>query len=213
MGDFFSAVSVSLYCSLISTGLCAVIGIPLGLFLAVRRFPGSSAVVAVLQSLLAIPTVVVGLFVYTLIRRNGYLGDFELLYSLGAIIVGQTVLAIPIMTIFTYSAVNAIDGCAVETAVTLGARKLGVLGTLFNEARLGIFAAIAATFGRLIGEVGVSMMLGGNILGMTRTMTTAIALETSKGEFALAIKLGGALLLVSLSVNLLLRFFQRGGVK
>lgn len=163
--------------------------------------------------MLAIPTVVIGLFVYTLICRQSPLGNMGLLFTLPAIVLGQFILALPIMIALTQSAVSTLENSARETAVTLGAGSFGVSAILIREARFGIMAGVALTFGRLIGEVGISMMLGGNIEGYTRTMTTAIALETSKGEFALGMRLGIILLIIAILVNLLLRYFQGKGEK
>jgi tungstate transport system permease protein len=157
---------------------------------------------------MAIPTVVVGLFVYTLIARRAPLGSLGLLFSVPAMIIGQALLALPIMVVLAHTTFAAVERGARETALTLGAGPGAVTMTLVREARFGLMAAVAATFGRLIGEVGISMMLGGNIAGYTRTMTTAIALETSKGEFMLGLKLGFILLAIALLVNLGLRYFQ-----
>jgi tungstate transport system permease protein len=208
MSDLFSAVRVSLLVSSSATVLCAVVGVPLGALLALREFRGKGAVVTVLNMLLAVPTVVVGLLVYAMICRGSVLGRYQLLFTPGAIVLGQFVLALPIMVAFCHSAVAGVEHGARDTAVTLGAGGPLLVWTLLSEARFGVLAAVAAAFGRVIGEVGVSMMLGGNIAGYTRTMTTTIALETSKGEFGLGIRLGVILLLIALGVNALLRFLQ-----
>lgn len=204
----FSAVAVSLKVSILSTLLCCAIGVPSGVFIAIKGFPGKNALVTVLHSLLAVPTVVIGLFVYTLLCRASPLGRFHLLFSITAMVIGQVLLALPIAVAFTLSAVSAVDRAAAETASLLGVRSFSFMRIMVSEARFGILAAVASTFGRLIGEVGISMMVGGNILGVTRTMTTTIALETSKGEFALGLKLGGILLVLALAVNALLRLLK-----
>jgi tungstate transport system permease protein len=208
MTNPFPAVTVSLHVSLLSTALCAAAGIPAGCALALCDFRGKNTLIALLNTLLALPTVVVGLFAYSLLRRNGILGAHSLLFTRGAIVIGQFVLALPIMVTFCHGAIAHLDPGARESARMLGAGPGRVALTLINEARFGIMAAVAATFGRLIGEVGISMMLGGNIAGVTRTMTTAIALETSKGEFTLGLQLGGILLAIALAVNISLRFLQ-----
>jgi tungstate transport system permease protein len=208
MNSFVSAILVSLKVSLAATLLCIVVGIPLGCAIAISRFGGKNILLSFLNTLLAVPTVVVGLFVYFFICSQSPLGRFHLLFTPGAIIIGQFILALPIMVVFSCTAVAAVERSALETAKMLGAQKVRAFATLIAEARFGILAAIAATFGRLIGEVGVSMMLGGNIAGYTRTMTTTIALETSKGEFALGLHLGSVLLAIALIVNFALRYFR-----
>jgi len=205
MHEIFSAVRLSLCVGVISTALCALVGIPAGCILAAVTFRGKRLVLCVLNTLLSIPTVVVGLLVYSMICRRSPLGFMDLLFTPSAIVIGQVLLALPIMVLFTCTAVSAVDKAAAETAITLGAGRFATAMVAISEARTGILAAVAATFGRLIGEVGVSMIVGGNIWGYTRTMTTAIALETAKGEFAVAVKLGGILLIMSLGVNMVLQ--------
>ena len=206
--QFWSAIFISLYASTAATVLCTIIGIPLGCGLALSHFKGKHLTLSLLNTLLSFPTVVVGLIVYLLICRNSVLGGLHLLFTPEAIIFGEFILALPIMVVFSHSAVASIDPTARETAILLGVNAPRLFLMLISEARLGIIAAIAATFGRLIGEVGVAMMLGGNIAGYTRTMTTTIALEASKGEVLLGLQLGGVLLLLAVVVNLLLRYLQ-----
>jgi tungstate transport system permease protein len=208
MSDLLSPILVSIETACAATFVCVLVGVPCGYVLAVRRFRGRQPLITVLNTLMAIPTVVVGLFVYTLIARRAPLGSLGLLFSVPAMIIGQALLALPIMVVLAHTAFAAVERGARETALTLGAGPGAVTMTLVREARFGLMAAVAATFGRLIGEVGISMMLGGNIAGYTRTMTTAIALETSKGEFMLGLKLGFILLAIALLVNLGLRYFQ-----
>jgi tungstate transport system permease protein len=208
MNDLFIIILTSLKVSLAATLICSIFGIPAGYFIAVNRFRGKQTLITVLHTLLSVPTVVIGLFVYSLICNGSLLGNFRLIFSLAAIIMGQVILALPIMVVYAHTAITAVDRSARETALTLGASQLMVTRTVIREARFGLVAAFAATFGRLIGEVGISMMLGGNIYGYTRTMTTAIALETSKGEFALGLQLGVVLLVIALMVNLIFRHFK-----
>ncbi len=158
---------------------------------------------------MALPTVVVGLIIYTLISRSGPLGMLNLLYTQTAMIIGQFVLVTPILITLTISAVHAIDESVADTAMTLGANKRQVAFTIFVEARFGLLAAIISGFGRIIGEVGSAMMLGGNIRYFTRTMSTAIALQTSMGEFEIGIALGIILLLVAFVINILFHYFQQ----
>jgi tungstate transport system permease protein len=157
---------------------------------------------------MAIPTVVIGLFVFSFISRQGPLGVLGLLFTPAAMVVGQFLLATPIVVALSYAAIQGIDPRVKMTALTLGARSHQVIITLLLEARFAIIAAVIAGFGRVIGEVGSAMMLGGNIRGYTRTISTAIALETSKGEFSLGLALGMILLTVALSVNIALRYLQ-----
>jgi tungstate transport system permease protein len=155
--------------------------------------------------------VVVGLFVYAFISRRGIFGPFDLLYTQKAIIIGQVILIIPIVTTFTISAISRIDDRYRETALTLGANALQTAWVILREARFGIVASVIVAFGRVIAEVGISMMLGGNAKGFTRTMTTAMALEYDKGEFVLSVALGIVLLVVSFVVNIFFNYFQGKG--
>lgn len=207
--EVMHAIWTSLYTSGCAILLAAVVGIPGGTLLGLGRFAGRRAVLTVLNTLMALPTVVVGLVVYGLLSRQGPLGVWGLLFTPAAMIIGQTVLAAPIVANYTVAAVAGADPRILPTALTLGAGRLRGAGQLLVEVRFGVMAAIVAGFGRVIAEVGVAMMLGGNIRGYTRTMTTAIALETSKGEFAFGLALGIVLLAVALIVNLFLNLLQQ----
>jgi tungstate transport system permease protein len=207
--DVVAAVWASLRFSLVSTTLAAAIGVPLGAVIALVPFRGRRVTVAIFDTLLALPTVVVGLTVYAMLSRQGPLGGFGLLFTPWAIIAGQTVLVVPIVTALTRSAVASVDPIFADTARTLGAGPWRTGLAVLGEARGGVFAACGTAFGRAIGEVGVSMMLGGNIDGFTRTMTTVIALETSKGEFELALALGLVLLVVAFGINVAVRSSRR----
>lgn len=208
--DVMAAVGTSLGVSLWSVLLAALVGVPVGIAIAVRPFPMKKGVLMVLNSLMAIPTVVLGLLVYGLVSRQGPFGGHGLLFTPKAMIIGQTLLAVPIITNYTLSAIQGADARIVPTALTLGAGPLESMIALTREVRFGIMAAVIAGFGRVISEVGVAMMLGGNIRWYTRTMTTAIALETSKGEFAFGLALGIILMGVSFAVNILLTLLQEG---
>jgi tungstate transport system permease protein len=203
-----SAVSVSLQVSAVAILVATALGVPLGYALATTRFPGRSLVTTLLNTLMALPTVVAGLLVYTLLARGSVLGPLDLLFSRAAIIIGEIVLALPIVAALTASAISALGERPRQAAVLLGASRTRATFTVLHECRFSLLAAVAAAYGRVIGEVGVAMILGGNIEGVTRTMTTAIALETSKGEFAVALALGMILMAVSLGVNLGLRYLQ-----
>jgi tungstate transport system permease protein len=163
-----------------------------------------------LNSLMAMPTVVIGLLVYGFLSRQGPLGSLGLLFTPRAIVIGLTILATPVIGNYAVSAIQAADERILPTALTLGASNLQSLFQLAREVRFGLMAAIIAGFGRVVSEVGVAMMLGGNIRMYTRTMTTAIALETSKGDFAIGLALGLILIVVALSVNLVLTVAQEG---
>ena len=203
------AVRTSLFTTAIAIILAAGIGIPVGTLLGLGRFAGRRAGLTLLNTLMALPTVVVGLVVYGLLSRQGPLGAWGLLFTPAAMIIGQTILAAPIVANYTVAAVAGADPRIMTTALTLGAGRLRGAGQLLMEVRFGVMAAIVAGFGRVIAEVGVAMMLGGNIRNYTRTMTTAIALETSKGEFAFGLALGLVLLTVALIVNLFLNLLQQ----
>lgn len=206
--EFLEIVLVSLLVALTSTTLATVCGVPFGIYVAEKRFPGRKAVITVLNTLMSLPTVVVGLMLYSFLSRRGPLGEFGLLYTRSAMIMGQFILAFPIIAGLTVASVSALDRRIRVTIRSLGADSTQGFRMFLYEARFGILAAMVAGFGRVFAEVGVSMMLGGNIKGYTRNITTAIALETSKGEFALGIALGIVLLAVALTINVLFNLFK-----
>lgn len=200
--DVMSAVGLTFETALCATFVASLGAVPVGLALGSFSFRGRDTLQAVLQALLAVPTVVIGLGLYLLLSRRGPLGSFDLLYTPAAIVIGQTLLAFPVIAAFVAAASSAADPRALETARALGAGWTRALASLAGELRLPLLAAIAAGYGRVISEIGVAMIVGGNIRGSTRTMTTTIALETAKGDFALAIALGLLLLLASVVLNL-----------
>ena len=207
--EVYVTVWVSLYVSFIAIILATLIGIPAGLIIGTAQFPGKRVVITLLNTLMALPTVVVGLVVYGFLSRMGPLGSWGLLFTPWAMVIGQVILAVPIIANYTLGALSAADPRIMPTALTLGASQMQGSMQLLQEIRFGAMAAVIAGFGRVIAEVGVAMMLGGNIRGYTRTMTTAIALETSKGEFAFGLALGVFLLGVALLVNLFLNLLQQ----
>lgn len=207
--EVLRAVRTSVGCALASTAIAAAVGVPLGALIGTSQFRAKRAVVTLLNTLLALPTVVVGLVLYALMSRQGPLGTLGLLFTPWALVVGQSVLAVPIITSYALSAVHGADARVLPTAWTLGAGRLASVALLLREVRFGVMAAVIVGFGRVISEVGLAMMLGGNIRGHTRTMTTAIALETSKGEFAFGLALGLVLMAVALAVNLVLCQLQQ----
>lgn len=206
--ELLSAVNVSFYTTFLSTLFASAIGIPIACFLALVPFKGKNSVITVLKTLLAMPTVVIGLIAFSLLCRGSILGPLHLLFTPAAIITGQTFLALPIIIVFTYTSLMSTVVHASDTLKTFGSGTYQLCVALISEARFGILAAVAATFGRLIGEVGISMMLGGNIAGYTRTMTTAIAMETSKGELITGLQIGAVLMLIALFVNIGLKFLR-----
>jgi tungstate transport system permease protein len=200
----------SLLIATVATLVASLLGVPAGVLIAEHEFRGKRAVVTVLNTLLAIPTVVVGLLVYTLISRTGPLGRFELLFSVPGIIIGEVLLILPIVMAFTVTAVARTDRDVRKTAATLGASERQIHWLVLRESRFGVLAAVIAAFGRVVSEVGVAMILGGNVDRFTRTMTTAIVLNVDMGGFAVALALGIVLLAVSLSINVLFQYFQGG---
>ncbi|MDD5555687.1 MAG: ABC transporter permease [bacterium] len=209
--ELLRITALSLRVSAAATLIAAGAGIPLGWLVATRRFPGRWLVESVLRTLLAFPTVVVGLLCYSLLRRDGPLGPLDLLFTPSAMVIGQTILALPIAAAFSAAAVRGVDRRARETALTLGATAGQAARAVLREGGPALAAAAAAAFGRVFAEVGVSMMLGGNIRFYTRNITTAIALETGRGEFALATALGMILLAVAFAVNAAMRVAERRG--
>jgi len=208
------AIWLSLWTAVVSIAVIAPPSIALGFLLAKRRFPGQRAVVVLVQALLSFPTVVIGLLIYLMLSRRGPFGSWELLFTPSAIVLGYMMIAFPILVVFTISAVQGADPRIYETARCLGAARLRASLTTLLEVRFGVLAAVVNGFGRVISEVGCAIMVGGNIEGLTRNIPTAIALETSKGDFAQGIALGLVLMAVALGVNVALAVLQgRGGLR
>ncbi len=208
--ELIEVVAASLKVSLTSTFLATLAGVPLGALLFLKSFPGKNLVRLTVRTLTALPTVVVGLLIYGMIGRQGPLGQWGMLFTPAAIVMGQFILALPIVVYLTHSAVAAADPRMFATCKSFGAGPWRSSVIAIGEMRTGVAAAIIAAFGRVIAEVGVAMMVGGNIKGYTRTMTTAIALETGKGELEFALALGVILLAVAFTVNLALQLLSRG---
>lgn len=204
----FTSFSVSVKAILIAAPMAFVVAF----LMAHLRYPGRRAMIAGFSALQSIPAVVVGLTVYLVLSRSGPLGDLKLLFTHTSMVIGQILLSLPLLVALSHAAFQAADRRVWETAVTLGAKPYRAFLTLIHEVRFGLVAALIAGFGRIIAEVGCSMMVGGNILGYTRNIPTAIALETTKGEFAQAIALGMVLLTLALLLNGMLSFFQGRGV-
>ena len=204
-------IGISFGVSLRAILVCAPVAIVVAFLLTIGRFPGRRALVSMFNSLMAVPAVVVGLTVYLLLSRSGPMGDLKLLFTQTAMIIGQMVLAFPLLVAMSHAALQGAEKSAWETAITLGANPWQAMLTVMREVRFGLLAAVIAGFARIIAEVGCSMMVGGNILGVTRNIPTAIALETSKGEFVQGIALGMVLLFLALFLNFVLSFMQGKG--
>lgn len=204
----YQIVWTSLKISLIATFVSSLLGVILGIWAAISEFTGKRFLQQLLNTLMAMPTVMIGLIFYGLLSRRGPLGEFGLLYTQTAVIIGEACLILPIIMNMTLVAVQSADNRLIVTLKILGAKNHQQIPLILSELRFVILAAIITGFGRAIGEVGAAMMLGGNIQGSTRTMTTAIALETSKGDFELGLALGLLLLLIAFAVNLLLQLLE-----
>jgi tungstate transport system permease protein len=194
-----------------ATLVSLLVGIPAGMVLALARFPGRNLCVALVNTGMGLPPVVVGLFVTIFLWRSGPLGFFALLYTPTAIVIAQFIIAAPIVTGLTMAAMQQLNPRLRLQLLALGASRLQLLWLLMREARLPMLAAVMAGFGGVISEVGASMMVGGNLQGQTRVLTTATVLETSKGNFDLAIALSAILLLLTFAVNYLLTWVQQRG--
>jgi tungstate transport system permease protein len=206
-GIIFLSLKVSGSALLIATAF----GLPVGALLGLKRFPGRDLAISSVNTLMGLPPVVVGLFVYLLLSRKGPLGFMGLLYSPTAMVVAQTILALPIVSALCHSAIVNIDPIIRLSARTLGATPGQETIAVIREARYGIFSAVIAAFGRVMAEVGSILIVGGNIAGYTRVMTTTIALETDKGNFELALALGIILLAISFVINAVLHGVQKKG--
>jgi tungstate transport system permease protein len=202
---------LSLKVSGMATALSLLAGMPLGTVLALVRFPGRGLLVALVNTGMGLPPVVVGLFVSIVLWRSGPLGVLELLYTPTAILVAQFVIAFPVVTGLTLAAVQQIPPRFRLQVQGLGASRLQLVGILIREARLPLLAALMAGFGAVISEVGASLMVGGNIRGQTRVLTTATVLETGKGNFDIAIALSIILLTLTFLVNWALTWIQQRG--
>ncbi|MBI2851860.1 MAG: ABC transporter permease [Chloroflexi bacterium] len=200
----------SLVIAVTSLGLAALVCLPLGGLIHARQFRGKKTLVTLIQTLYSIPTVVIGLFVFLLLSRAGPLGGLNLLFTPTAMVIGQALLVAPILLGLTISALSGVDGLLPDTARSLGANGFQTSLVVLKEARFAVMAAVVLAFGRAISEVGVAIMVGGNILGYTRVMPTAISLETGKGDLALSMALGMILLFIALIINFGLNRIQQG---
>jgi tungstate transport system permease protein len=201
--ELWAIVLLSLKVSLMAVLIAAAIGMPLGAALAVGRFPGRRVVIVLLNALMGLPPVVVGLMVYLMLSRSGPLGVLQLLYTPTAMIIAQVVLVTPIIAALTRQTIETLDAEYAEQLRSLGLSRLGSVPTLLWDGRVALLTALLAGFGRAIAEVGAVIMVGGNINHVTRVMTTTIALETSKGNLALALALGAILIGIAVGVTAL----------
>jgi len=208
LGIIFLSIKVSCSALLIATA----VGLPAGAFIALKRFPLRSVAVSLLNTFMGLPPVVVGLFLYLILSRSGPLGFMGLLYTPSAMIIAQAILALPIVASLCHSAIVSVDPIIKQASMTLGATPFQVTTTTIKEARYGIMSAVIAALGRVMAEVGAILIVGGNIAGYTRVMTTTIALETDKGNFELALALGIILLTVSFFINSALHLIQKKGM-
>lgn len=207
--ETWTAVTVTLKLTGISMLATLLIGLPLGFMLGYFDFPGKRPLRTIVDTLLALPTVVVGLIVYAFISNRGPLGSWQLLFTVRGMAIGQTILALPIVIALTASAIEGLDRRLQMTLATLGASGVNMALSCLRESRFALLVAAMTAYGRIVAEVGVSMMLGGNIKWHTRTITTAITLETGKGDFALGIALGILLLFISFTLNAGLSLMRR----
>lgn len=199
---------ISLKTSIIGLLIATPIAVLIGYLIATREFIGRRIVIWIAQAALSLPTVLIGLLLYLMLSRQGPMGSLQWLFTQSSIILGQVLIVLPVLIAFTLSAVQAADPRLAETAIVHGASKWRVMLTVLHEVRFGVMAAVINGFGRVISEVGCAMMVGGNIAGETRTITTAIALETSKGEFAQGIALGIVLIAFALLINAAMMLLQ-----
>lgn len=209
--ELLSVIFLSLKVSFTALVITAVLGLPLGAILGLKRFPFKRVVVIFMNTFMGLPPVVVGLFLYLILSRSGPLGFMGLLYSPTAMVIAQTILAFPIVVSLSNSAIVSVDPIIRQASITLGATPSQVTLTVIREARYGIMSGVIAALGRVMAEVGAILIVGGNIAGYTRVMTTTIALETDKGNFELALALGIILLFISMAINIILHIVQRKG--
>ncbi|MBA7483601.1 Tungstate uptake system permease protein TupB [subsurface metagenome] len=199
----------SLAISATSSTLAALICLPLATVIHFNKFRGKRTLINIIQTMFSLPTVAVGLFVFVLFSSAGPIGGLDILFTPAVMVIGQVILISPIMLGLTISALSGVDKTIADTAVSLGASRLQMAAVTIREARFAVLAALIMGFGRAISEVGLSLMVGGNIQGFTRTITTAISLETSKGDLELALALGIILIVIALIINIVLNRIQQ----
>jgi len=206
--EILQIVALSLVVSGTATVLASLAAIPSALFLALKEFPGKRLVVGLVNTAMAVPAVLIGLLVYGLVSRRGPLGALGLLFTPGAMVLAQALLAFPLITALALAALKGVARDARDLALSLGANRGQLAAAVIRQGRFAFLTAIIAGFSRVIGETGMTLMIGGNIKGQTRVLTTAISLETMKGNFEIGIALGIVLLLVALAINIALQAVQ-----
>lgn len=210
--ELLNIIFLSLKVSGIALSIATATGLPFGAFMGLKRFTGRNFIITLSNTFMGLPPVVVGLFLYLILSRSGPLGFMGLLYTPSAMVIAQSILAFPIVASLSHSAIVNVDPIIKQASVTLGATPFQATLNIMREARYGIMSGIIAALGRVMAEVGAILIVGGNIAGYTRVMTTTIALETDKGNFELAIALGIILLMISLAINITLHLVQRKGI-
>ena len=207
--EVMAIAGLSLRIAFTSILIASVIGLPLGALIHFKSFPGKRLLISVIQTFYSVPTVTVGLFVFVLFSKSGPLGGLDLLFTPNVMVIGQVFLVMPILLGLTVSALNGVDRTITDTARSLGASGWQTVLAVMREARFAVMAAVILGFGRAISEVGLALMVGGNIKGFTRVITTAIALETSKGDFEFSMALGIILIVIALIINLVWNRIQQ----
>lgn len=209
-GELAGILGMTLFVSGVAIVISMLLGVPLGIGLALGRFPGRRLLITLVNTGMGLPPVVVGLFVFLLLARSGPLGHLDLLYTPTAMILAQIIIALPLVVGVTLAGIQGLDPRLHLQILSLGASRLQLCLKLVTEARLSLAAALAAGFGSILSEVGAVMMVGGNLLGETRVMTTSIVLATRQGQFTLAIALSVILLLLAVGINALFTRLQQG---
>jgi tungstate transport system permease protein len=209
--ELWNIIGISFRISTTAILIAMIPAILIGFLLAYASFPGRRLLISIFNTLLAVPAVVVGLTLYIILSRQGPLGEWKLLFSQAAMIIGQIALSFPILVAMSHTAFQSVEIRAWDTARTLGENPLSAFIIIMREVRFGLLGALLAGYGRIIAEVGASMMLGGNILNSTRNIPTAIAMETSKGEYAQGIALGIILVLMAFILTMSLHYMQGKG--
>jgi len=206
--DILQIIALSLAVSGTATILASLAAIPAALILALKEFRGKRLVVGFVNTTMAVPAVLIGLLVYGMVNRRGPLGPLGLLFTPGAMIIAQALLAFPLITALALAALKGVARDARDLALSLGANRRQLAAAVIHQGRFAFLTAIIAGFSRVIGETGMTLMVGGNIKGQTRVLTTAISLETMKGNFEIGIALGIVLLLAALAINVVLQTVQ-----
>jgi tungstate transport system permease protein len=206
--DVFQVTTMTLFVSGIATAISVLLGLPLGLWLALVDFAGKQALSSLINFGMGLPPVVIGLFVSLFLWRSGPLGNLDLMYTPTAMIIAEAIIAFPIVAGFSFAAITSINPKLRWRLLSMGATQWQVNWLLIKEARLGLIAAVIAGFGRIISEVGASMMVGGNIKGQTRVLTTAIVLEVEKGNYDVAVAIAYILLIITYAIIILLTILQ-----